>query len=861
MSATASPAPIFSQTHLRLVWRLMRANMTVISAVTHLAAAILSTSAAIPPTERQFSLILFFRSWAFVLCTQFATHMLGEVHDFESDRLNKYATPITGGSRVLQEGTVTIRLALRLAALFVTLSALLAAFVVPVSARPFAFFMLLLAVAYTTPPVALNYRGLGELEAAVITSILVPHFSAVSQGAAPALTLLHAPLALLVIPPFLTKIALFLVLNMADRRSDWAAGKVTLAVKLGDRRSAQLHAGLLVATYISAFFVIVCRALSLPSSLGWYYTLAVAFLIAPARLATRLARDLLQRVPYRLDSYLPPTMFHSTLLVWSILAHALCISLPFHGWMQSYVPLIVVFASITVRNYLRPPPRPKMRDDDDEETVSNDVEAQLHHNSSTLADSRRIHPPLANTNGADIVRADSDVASGTPVIDTVSADANNLSYDVIIVGSGVAGLVSALTLDSLGLRVMVFERHLRSDASTGADVALWPGAITILRRLGVQNRLFESDCFPLRKVHMCTMRFENEEEEGRPTAEVLKTIDMTAVTEGTGEHFVLVSRQKLMDALLDIVPSGVIVYDADVARVDNKADPEDSVAVSYDAEGVRYNATARVVIGADGARSLVRRTAVLAGRNPDSGDEDNGIRFCGEACYRGVLHATTDSTFPHAVQRALLDIPSDATMRINYGAGLRSSFGYMSTDGDTVYWWVKEQMAEMPSYRGKLRRCTWPSPLRELHDATPEDAFYMHPIEDSADLPRWSNGHCVLVGDAAHLVTPNMGQGACMAVEDAFVLSVFLKKFWTWPDGHVEAFYSYESSRRPFAQAVAAESRKQLFIGQLSSPWTVWLRESFLRIVPASILQNSLRRHNFPVREHIDLFDSLSAQT
>jgi 2-polyprenyl-6-methoxyphenol hydroxylase-like FAD-dependent oxidoreductase len=43
--------------------------------------------------------------------------------------------------------------------------------------------------------------------------------------------------------------------------------------------------------------------------------------------------------------------------------------------------------------------------------------------------------------------------------------------------------------------------------------------------------------------------------------------------------------------------------------------------------------------------------------------------------------------------------------------------------------------------------------------------------------------------DACHAVTPNNGQGACMAIEDAFVLAVLLRQYWHQPDGHVEAFY------------------------------------------------------------------------
>lgn len=59
-------------------------------------------------------------------------------------------------------------------------------------------------------------------------------------------------------------------------------------------------------------------------------------------------------------------------------------------------------------------------------------------------------------------------------------------------------------------------------------------------------------------------------------------------------------------------------------------------------------------------------------------------------------------------------------------------------------------------------------------------------------ITRWSCGNITLLGDACHPTTPNNGQGACMAIEDAFVLATLLGEYWEETDGHVEAFYLYE---------------------------------------------------------------------
>lgn len=893
----------------QVVLRLARTNMTVMSAVTHLAAAIMSTSAQFPPRAGTpvFSLSLFLRSWLFILLAQFATHFLGEVFDFKSDRLNRHATVLTGGSRILPDKQTTPRFTLRLAVGTLVLAVIVIFTVVPSSsgmARPLALVMLFLAYSYSAPPLSFNMRALGEIEAAVITSVLVPYFSAVCQGVVTTTTKtdtstspwwsklpvsvipIHPPLSLLVIPPFLAKIALFLLLNMADRRPDWAGGKITLAVVLGHARSARLHALLILATYLSAFFIAVSRIFGVDSSLAvasgqvqpqWHHATALIFLVPPAVLGWRVSVTLLQQQTdpekyFRMDAILPPGLFHSTLLVWSILAHSLFMTLPFRGIVQPYMPLVVVFAYLSVRNIL------KRKKNKSKVKLPSDVESQqLQQTNDTNGPAVKPDgysaPPSGDRAQHDDDNGDSDGNQNYPdgnrdspsngadqtAAAQHSAELSPLSHDVIVIGGGVAGLVAGLTLDAQGFRVLVLERRWKDDAMIGADVALWPGAIKILRRLGITSKFFSEECFALHTVHMCNMTFSPQSSSTttslnrRPVAEILKTIDMDAVTDGTGEHFVLVSRQALMAALWKLVPPTLVVCGADVTTVEED-DDAGRVHVTYEHEAVQHQLTSRIVIAADGARSRTRAVVdpSLAG--------GAGVRYRGEVCYRGVLkmNSNDDAQIQHDDIRALLpDGPNEATMRINYGAGLRSSFGYMSGNGDVVYWWVKQMTPSIPSHgsSNKLTECKWPSPLKELHDATPEDACYMHPIEDGASLPRWSSLRVALVGDAAHLVTPNMGQGACMAAEDAFVLAVLLAKYWRWPDGHTEAFYEYEQERRPYAEIVAADARKQLFLGQLTSPWVVWIRETLLKVVPVSVLQKTLSKNNFPVDRYITMFN------
>ncbi len=259
---------------------------------------------------------------------------------------------------------------------------------------------------------------------------------------------------------------------------------------------------------------------------------------------------------------------------------------------------------------------------------------------------------------------------------------------------------------------------------------------------------------------MCNMDFPDSEE-GKVSATVLKTIDMQAVTEETEESFVLVPRQELMDALRKLVDDHLVVYGATVVKVEESEDTE-SVTLTYDrhiedgAPAKRMCISARVALGCDGSRSVLREHVA-----PGLGE--NAVRFCGEVCYRGVLRFQDEEEGENALKKRVRnlfpDAPESHTMRINYGAGLRSSFGYMSADGGVAYWWVKQTMSEMPDSRGKMSKCPWPEPLRTLHDATDENAFYMHAIEDSPSLGRWSSNRVALVGGCCACGDAKYGTG------------------------------------------------------------------------------------------------------
>jgi 2-polyprenyl-6-methoxyphenol hydroxylase-like FAD-dependent oxidoreductase len=577
--------------------------------------------------------------------------------------------------------------------------------------------------------------------------------------------------------------------------------------------------------------------------------------------------------PYRKDALLGPTLFHSMLIVWAVAIPALVTRILWLGGRVLSVEVACLFgfayvtfsnamigsttadvAAAAVKAQVQPIPAAMLRKTGvpshccEASSPRNDAgsDPYIYRQSSVLSLATS-SPPRFHM---------SSVATVDATTDEDVRVLRNDDYCVAVVGAGVAGLVAAATLRRLGISVILLERKASSvDAESGADLALWPSAITILRELGVPDDFFLNHCYPLDTVQMCNMDF------AASNATVLKTLDMKRVTGGTGERFVLISRVKLMSALRDLVPSGAVIYGATVDHVEENEE-SDSATVYYKsaADGeIQYSISSRIVIGADGAHSALRSHVVKQAGG------DASVRYCGEVCYRGVIPLTDDGRACDEVLRSLFSAAAagdtSRTMRINYGAGLRSSIGYMSFDKSVGYWWVKQLQPEDSSNRDKLTVCSWPEPLKTLHDLTPLHSFYVHAIEDCAVLPKWSSPRVVLAGDSAHAVSPNMGQGACQAVEDSFVLATQLGQFWGERDGQLEAFYIFERTRKPFTNAVRSEARMQLLLGQLQRPWAVAVREAVLRYMPTSVLEGKLIKQIFPVTEYISSFRAIERDT
>jgi 2-polyprenyl-6-methoxyphenol hydroxylase-like FAD-dependent oxidoreductase len=158
----------------------------------------------------------------------------------------------------------------------------------------------------------------------------------------------------------------------------------------------------------------------------------------------------------------------------------------------------------------------------------------------------------------------------------------------------------------------------------------------------------------------------------------------------------------------------------------------------------------RIVVGSDGINSLCRSVIRAA-----TGKNDDTSRYCGELCYRGVCELKKNSEISTIFLENEKKKP--AAMTIFYGDGIRASWGMIDQKNTQGFWWIKVKSPKPdPDPKAPL---SWPPPLNLLHQSTDPALLYVHPILDRVPSNKWCSERIVLVGDAAHPVTPNMGQG------------------------------------------------------------------------------------------------------
>jgi 2-polyprenyl-6-methoxyphenol hydroxylase-like FAD-dependent oxidoreductase len=157
--------------------------------------------------------------------------------------------------------------------------------------------------------------------------------------------------------------------------------------------------------------------------------------------------------------------------------------------------------------------------------------------------------------------------------------------------------------------------------------------------------------------------------------------------------------------------------------------------------------------------------------------------------------------------------------------------------GGRVYWalgaGVQAPGVAFPDEHAEvLRRVEgWHAPILQLLTATPADAVLHNDIYDLDPLPTYVSGRAALLGDAAHPMCPDLGQGAGQAIEDAVVLAASLQDAAEVP----AALARYDAERRPRSQKIAKDARRRGAISAAPSRFTYHAMSLAMRLMPPAV--------------------------
>ncbi|MEU9376260.1 FAD-dependent monooxygenase [Streptomyces sp. NPDC048255] len=382
-----------------------------------------------------------------------------------------------------------------------------------------------------------------------------------------------------------------------------------------------------------------------------------------------------------------------------------------------------------------------------------------------------------------------------------------LERHAVVAGAGIGGLTAAVALQRRGWRVTVCERAPGPNA-VGAGILLAPNALRAFDAIGFDPTRAAGPAAP------AAMGLR------RPGGAWLSRTDGAALAARYGRAPLAVHRSALVAALAAALPDGAIRYGAAVTGVD---DADGSPVVRTEAGDLG----ADLVLAADGIHSPLRRQYFPA--HP-------GLRYSGETAWRTVLPAAAGA---HAGPAA--DVIE------TWGRGER--FGVVPLADGRYYLFATAVVPE--GYRPSdlraefLRRYgTWHDPIPALLERIDPAAVLQHDLYDLAvPLPRYHRGRLAWLGDAAHAMTPNLGQGGCQAIEDAVVLAHLLETREV-----PAALAAYSAVRHARTDAIRVRARRAGRIAALTHPLAVACRDLAVRATPAGLA----------LRAMDDLFDGFT---
>ena len=373
---------------------------------------------------------------------------------------------------------------------------------------------------------------------------------------------------------------------------------------------------------------------------------------------------------------------------------------------------------------------------------------------------------------------------------------------ITIIGAGIGGLTLGIALQQKGFQVDIYEKS-KSFQKIGAGIILGNNAMQVYNQLRITSAL---------------------KTKGSKVSSMNVTDASNKVISGMSlEHFenkfdsinLAIHRADLQNSLFEALSPDTVQFDKSVKNVKEN---QDSVRIEFE-DGSSIDSS--LVIAADGVHSAVRNSLFPKVEMRDSK----------QLCWRAVVEHKLSSDFEEIFTEM-------------WGKGRRVGFGQINEK--EVYWFALiNSNKDHPTHHDGTWRKEFSEFIPEVQEilakAKPEK-MHLSQMSDFKPIKKWHTNRVCLLGDAAHAMTPNMGQGAGQSIEDAFKLADILtvEEFVDGQQSFDHLFKEYQEYRMPKVKRIVNTSWTIGSIAQLNNPLLRGFRNNMMRLLPDSLNQKQL---------------------
>lgn len=374
----------------------------------------------------------------------------------------------------------------------------------------------------------------------------------------------------------------------------------------------------------------------------------------------------------------------------------------------------------------------------------------------------------------------------------------SIKPSIVIAGGGIAGLSTAIALQQQGIQVTVYDAE-NPNFIPGAGLGIGANAIQAFDRLNLKSAFMQQGR-ALSSIQFISAK-------GRK----LNATNF-ALLPSNEAQYISILRSELLELLRSKIddPKNTIKYEKKCIGIEQN--PNKAILRFQDGT----TAEADAVIGADGIHSAIRSQLFPASR----------IRSAGYSCWTGVI-----SQLPDGID--------DTYATETWGPAGR--IGIVPLSGGRAYWFIcindpinkkaietlDELIEHFKGYHSSV--------IDVLRASDPNQVSYQ-PIMDLHPMPQFTKGRIALIGDAAHAATPNLGQGACQAIEDAVILAKEIGRQSTVE----QALRRFEQLRMKRVNKITRISRMLGVVAQIENEFITSVRNFVMPMVPASFNNKQL---------------------